>query len=185
MAIEKYITRALILNQYVSGEHDMSIRAYTEEFGVIMILAKSIRKRESKLKAHVRKYHYTTVTLVKGKEIWRLVGAAEIYMTRCKLLPETCKLIERLYRGDSKYGVLFDKVYNILLLSIMRGDIICRSAIYAVILIDLGYIDATIFGVGDIVAYKELTTEDVLLSVAMYKDNINSHIRMALRESML
>ncbi len=216
MAIEKFTTRGLILNQYIYGEHDVMIKAYTEDFGVIMVLAKSLRKRESKLKAHVRKYHYVSLTIVKGREIYRLTGATEILFNNKKqnLIAEISKLIERLYGGEIKQASLFNKIFNyiqhyhtnkshinyhtnknhISYNSKEPSDLegqhgagynIYRMAIYSIILIELGHMDAEVLGIGDIKEYKAMTEDVMLLNVSLYRHNINKELHRAIRESML
>ena len=196
MAIEKYTMMALVLNQYPNGENDIMLRLYTEDLGVIYALAKSLRKKDGKLKAHVRKYHYTNITIVKGKEIYRLTGASEIpIVTYSKnekhnqsILPEAAKLIEKYYQGEQKSSSLFKKVF--VLTERFSTDINAdlntyRRCLYLTLLIDLGYIDAVSLGVQTIEEYKKLDIHDILFRSSLYKIEINSQIRRALRESML
>ena len=183
---------------YVNGENDTMLKAYTEDFGVIYVLAKSLRKRDGKLKAHVRKYRYTTITIVKGKERYRLTGASEIYIHH-DLLMESAQLIEKYHQGEQKSNSLFNKIYNLMSLYQEQSRVIdvntsftntvdtnnYRRALYFILLVDLGYIDAVSIGVSDIEEYRKLDTHDILLRVSLYKTEINSQIRRALRESML
>ncbi len=205
MAIEKYTMRALVLNQYPNGENDIMLRLYTEDLGVIYALAKSLRKKDGKLKAHVRKYHYTNVTIVKGKEIYRLTGASEIsyryslplFTAKQKelnnLLPEAANLIEKYYQGEQKSSSLFKKIYNLMSLYtenniLNKNDTDTnnyRRSLYLILLIDLGYIDAMSLGVKNIEEYKNLDMHDILFRSSLYSGEINSQIRRALRESML
>ncbi len=220
MAIEKFTTRGLILNHYLNNEHDVALKVYTEDFGVIMILAKSLRKKESKLKAHVRKYHYANLTLVKGREIYRLTGAVEILhkkvtdyikakdalINKQNLVAEVCKLIERLYGGEIKQSSLFNKIFNYIsqyhkdtsydsdsLDNVENPETkkvnidysVYRIAIYSIILIELGYMDANVLGIKNINEYKTMNINDLLLNVSLYKNNINRELHKAIRESML
>ena len=75
MAIEKYVTRAIILESYDQGEHDKAYKVFTREYGLLICQAKSIRKLESKLRAHMLPRSISLITLVQGREVWRLVGA--------------------------------------------------------------------------------------------------------------
>ena len=77
MAIEKYVTKCIVIESYDRGEHDRVYKLFTREYGMVLAHAKSIRKLESKLRAHVRPRSVALVTLVQGKEVWRLVGAEE------------------------------------------------------------------------------------------------------------
>lgn len=189
MSIEKFTTRGLILDIYVSGENDAMLRVYTEDFGVISVVAKSLRKREGKLKAHVRKYHYANLTLIRGREVWRLGGATEILIAS-PILPEVAKGISRFVNVEQRNSLLFVKIYNIL--DKFNSEDFAqetlqryRALYYCMLLIDLGYMDAQVLGVSNIEEYKSLDYQDILLYIGMHKDFINKSIRLAIRESML
>ncbi len=210
MSIEKFTTRGLILNHYINGEHDTMLKVYTEDFGLIMVLAKSLRKRESKLKAHVRKYHYANLTIIKGREIYRLVGATEILFTIKKqnLIAEVSKLIERLYGGEVKQASLFNKIFNYINhyyqynnhnekfdsnnkeiknnIEVPNIDYsVYRVAIYSIILIELGHMDANVLGIRDINEYKTMSIDTLLLNISLYRSDINKELHKAIKESML
>ncbi len=192
MAIEKFTTRALVLNQYTSGENDVTLKVFTEEFGVIFVVAKSLKKKEGKLKAHVRKYHFTNLTLVKGKEVWRLTGASEISLNdiienkidQKVLIPEVSKLIDRLYHGSEKHVELFERIFN--LVQNNKSDVNnLRRTIYASCLIELGYIDLSCLAVSNLQEYRQKSEEYLLFICSLNQSTVNSQIRRALRESML
>lgn len=209
MAIEKFTTKSLIINHYINGEHDSMLKVYTEDFGLIMVLAKSLRKRDSKLKAHVRKYHYANLTLVKGREIYRLTGATEILhkkvtddiktkdslINKQNLIAEISKLIERLYGGEIKQASLFNKIFNYINHYYNQDNNIeinskieyslYRMVIYATILIELGHMDANVLGVQDINEYKSMSIDTLLLNASLYKNNINKELHRSIKESML
>lgn len=194
MSIEKYTMRALVLNHYPSGENDIMLRLYTEDLGVVYALAKSLRKRDGKLKSHLRKYHYVNVTLVKGREIYRVTGASEIsHAIRqerkgANLLPEASKLIEKYYQGEQKSRSLFNKIFVLIevFFADISGDINnYRRCLYLILLIELGYIDIVSLGVPNIDEYKNLDIHDILFRSSLYSGEINSQIRRAMRESML
>ncbi len=69
MSIEKYTTEAIILKEYIEGEADLNYKVWTREFGVIFVLARSIRKVSAKLRMNMVKNNYLNLTLVKGKNI--------------------------------------------------------------------------------------------------------------------
>ena len=213
MAIEKFTTRSLIINQYANGEHDTALKVYTEDFGLIVVLAKSLRKREGKLKAHVRKFHYANLTIIKGKEIYRLVGATEILLERKRdtslmvkftndikiknevvkkqnLIAEVSKLVERMYGGEIKQPSLFNKIFNYIshyyeTENNSRDYSLYRAAIYATILIELGHMDANVLGVRDINEYKNMSIEILLLNTSLYRSSISRELHKSIKESML
>ena len=191
MAIEKFTTRALVLNQYTSDENDVILKVFTEEFGVIFVVAKSLKKKDGKLKAHVRKYHFTNLTVVKGKEVWRLTGASELAIMlklrnadRKSLIPEIAKLIDRLYHGSEKHVELFHRVFSLIHIHDQDSNNLRRS-IYLSCLIELGYIDLSCLDIASIEEFRTKSDDDLLLACNINQTTINSQIRRALRESML
>lgn len=77
MSIEKYTTEAFVLREYERDENDMVYKAWTRDFGIIFVLAKSIRKINAKLRMVIKKNDFILITVVKGKDVWRLTGAEE------------------------------------------------------------------------------------------------------------
>ena len=75
MAIEKYTTQCIVVESFDQGEHDRAYKLFTRDFGLVTAHAKSIRKLESKLRAHVRPRSVSLVTLVRGMETSRRGGS--------------------------------------------------------------------------------------------------------------
>lgn len=71
-----FSTRAIILKHYKVGEADRLLLAFTEKLGKILIVAKSVRRAESKLAGHIELYSLTNLEIHQGKgEFYRLIGA--------------------------------------------------------------------------------------------------------------
>lgn len=71
-----YSTRAIIIKYYKIGEADRLLLAFTEKFGKILIIAKSVRRAKSKLAGHIELYSLTNLEIHQGKgEFYRLIGA--------------------------------------------------------------------------------------------------------------
>jgi DNA repair protein RecO len=67
-----YTTKAIILKSFSFAEADKSYEILTRDFGVIFADARGVRKIESKLKHKLLEFNDCEVSLVKGKERWRI-----------------------------------------------------------------------------------------------------------------
>lgn len=75
----KHTTFAFVLNVSPSGEKNHFITLFTKEFGMVRAKAQSVRVNDSKLRYALQEFSYIEVSLVKGKEIWRITNALPIY----------------------------------------------------------------------------------------------------------
>lgn len=71
----KYHTRALVLGRSPLSESAALIALLTEEFGLLRARAEGLRKPGAKLAHALQTFDLSEVTLVRGKEGWRLSGA--------------------------------------------------------------------------------------------------------------
>lgn len=71
-----YTTEAFILDSTPYGEADRVYNLLTKDLGLIKATAKGVRLAKSKLKASLQDSNYSKVSLVKGKEFWRITNAA-------------------------------------------------------------------------------------------------------------
>jgi DNA repair protein RecO (recombination protein O) len=71
-------TKAIILKKENSGEADESFWAFTEDFGMIKIFAKAIKKFNSKLRSQVQVFYLSDIEFVEGKTRKTLIDAAII-----------------------------------------------------------------------------------------------------------
>lgn len=124
---EKYRTRAVIIKEKNFGEADKLFTLYTEEFGLVFALAKGVRLLKSKLKPSLQLFRMLVVTLVKGRDVWRLTDA------ECTLVPlpknrkqHTAKvflLVSELVQGQEKNTELF----NVISTLFDTEDIVCSE----------------------------------------------------------
>jgi recombinational DNA repair protein (RecF pathway) len=183
MAIEKYVTECFILNSYESGEHDMTYKLFTEEFGLIFARATSIRKLESKLRAHMKPGYLSRVTVVKGKEVWRVTGSEEI-LSADNLRHEVTKLLERFVRGEGPHKVLFKHMKDIIFAKEM-DERTGRLLINYLLLVDLGYADAQVVGAKNIEEYLSWKIEDLYTQSILKKELMRSHVMQVLGQMQL
>ena len=137
MAIEKYVTRAIVLESYDQGEHDKAFKVFTREFGLLICQAKSIRKLESKLRAHTLPRSVSLLTLVQGREVWRLVGA-EREIVALDYIHEATTLLKRFVRGEGAHKSLYDRVISFLNGSSLYDEQMARLLLYYILLVELG-----------------------------------------------
>lgn len=71
----KYVTRAIVLARTPLREAGASVTLLTEEFGLVRARAEGLRKPGAKLAHALQALDECSVTLVRGKDGWRLSGA--------------------------------------------------------------------------------------------------------------
>lgn len=71
----KYATEAVVLARYPLGEASVLLALLTKEFGLVKARAQGLRKTGAKLAPALQTLGAATVTLVRGKDGWRLTGA--------------------------------------------------------------------------------------------------------------
>ena len=111
-----YHTEAIILNTKPVGEAGKFVYVLTRELGLISAKAQGIRLINSKLRYSLQDFSLTEVSLVRGKEVWRLTGAKLIqknnllktYPDNFCVLLRLSKLLLRLLHGEEKNEKLFD-----------------------------------------------------------------------------
>ena len=197
MSIEKYTTEAFILREYEQGEHDLVYKVWTREFGIIFAVAKSIRKINAKLRSLIKKNDFTIITLVKGRDVWRLVGAEEsisgtefsisrIWSLKAKKV--ISEVVAKFLEEKKTYKKLFDKMKSIFS-STQDIDILdinnFKILIYYLVLVDTGYADASIIGAKDIEDYKNFSMKDFYTHFILNEKEVKKHVLHVLRETML
>lgn len=113
----QYTTDALVLGTRESGEASSTLILYTRTFGLIYGSAKSLRMGKSKLSALLQTTSLGSVSLVRGKRSWKVVGGMErvnafyflsLYPERKALMIRILKLVRRLVLGEEKNETLFN-----------------------------------------------------------------------------
>lgn len=193
MAIEKYTTEAFILKQYEQGENDLVFKVWTKDFGVIFVAARSIRKVNAKLRPVAKKNDFLVMTLVKGKEVWRLTGIEEAgekfligqqYLETKKIIAEA---VDKFIEEKKTYKKLFEKFKN-LLLEESEGVFEVQKLkllIYYLVLVDTGYADAKKIGAKDLEEYKTFSVQDFYTHLILNEKEVKEHVAFVLKNSML
>lgn len=184
MAIEKHTTEAIVIESFDQGEHDRVYKLFTRDFGMLMAHAKSVRKLESKLRAHILPRTLSLVTLVQGREVWRLVGAEE-RLSQTELLHETTQLIRRFIRGEGVHRALYDRLINFVSLAGEFDKQKARLLLYYILLVELGYADAKAIGAKDIKEYVRWDINDLYTHLLLSYDGVRTHVHEVLKETQL
>lgn len=115
MAEHLHTTHAFILGSAPYGEAHRLLDLFTEAHGRVRALARSVRREHSKLRFHLEPLSFATVSLVRGKELWRVTGAMKDEVTApiTKLqngrfvAGNAVRLLRRLLQGEEANRELF------------------------------------------------------------------------------
>ena len=184
MAIEKYVTKCLVLEAFDRGENDKAYTLFTREYGLLTVHAKSIRKLESKLRPHILPRSISLVTLVKGKEVWRLTGAEQQEKVG-EMVHEMTKLLKRFVRGEGTHKILYDRLVTLLEKQSLYEEQKLRLLMYYILLVELGYADAVKIGAKDIKEYISWSVDDLYTHLLLSYKEVRAHTQMVLEEIQL
>lgn len=116
---EKYTTRGVVIAGSPYKEADKIISIYTEDFGLVSAAAAGVRRSHSKLRYHTQELSLRQFSLVRGRDIWRLVGAEEVSernvirsVENLAVYARVISVIRRLVRGEEKNERVFATLYN-------------------------------------------------------------------------
>ncbi|MEI8339069.1 MAG: recombination protein O N-terminal domain-containing protein [bacterium] len=116
MSHSKYHTEAIVLASRTQGESSLFVFLLTERFGLVGAVATGIRHLKSKLRYSLVDFSLIEVSLVRGKEVWRLTGARKEFDHHHKLSVKNpgfvlwvkiLSLIRRLTTGEEAHQELF------------------------------------------------------------------------------
>ncbi len=107
MSYHIYTTKGLVLSERPLKEADRLYSILTRDFGLVRAHAIGVRKGVSKLRGSLEPVSLSTVSLVRGKEFWRLTSA-ELIKSFKKSKPLV--LLEKLVAGEAPHPELFDIV---------------------------------------------------------------------------
>lgn len=184
MAIEKYTTESIVIEHFDQGEHDRVYKLFTKEFGLVLVHAKSVRKLESKLRAHVMPRSISLVTLVQGRDVWRLVGAQEERIAGNSLI-EVAALVKRFIRGEGSHKALYNRLLEYVRHEPSFDPKKARLLLYYFMLVELGYADAKVIGAKDIQEYIAWNMGDLYTHLLLAEAQVRAHVYDVLKEIQL
>ncbi len=143
MSYHIYTTEGLVLSARPLREADRVYSILTRDLGLVKATALGVRKEASKLRGLIEPVTLAKVSLVKGKEYWRITSAEQIKAIAA--LPEILRplsLLEKMVQGEAAHPELFDTLEKGLneMLSLSRGEIGSEEQFVAQILYHLGYL---------------------------------------------
>ncbi|MCK4386698.1 MAG: DNA repair protein RecO [Candidatus Pacebacteria bacterium] len=150
-----YQTEGIILGSANFGEANKHLFILTKDFGLIKVAAQGLRRQKSKLRCSLQDFSLSELSLVRGRNIWRITNAAHKQNFYNSLSADTEKLtvalqmlilLKKLLPGESPNQTLYKIIKQALLF--LEREQICSADIGAfenIILIrilrNLGYFD--------------------------------------------
>ncbi|MBU6430824.1 MAG: recombination protein O N-terminal domain-containing protein [Patescibacteria group bacterium] len=197
MSHHTYHTEGFVLNGQSVGEANKYFRIFTKDFGMIGATAQGVRLLQSKLRYSLQDYSYSKISLVRGKQVWRITGAIKekdisnlLNDSRDKfeLLAKTFSLLLRLVRGEEKNEALFNHIHSVsefLKKEILDENLLrnCEFLLIMRILHSLGYMAETP-NFKEFIA-SSLWTRELVLKMNPLGRDAACQINKALKETQL
>lgn len=192
-----YHTHAFILGSFNSGEANKFFLLYTKDLGFVQASAQGVRFAKSKLRYYLQDFSYVKVSLVRGKDIWRITGAEEVGNIESELrnhkdiffvFARIFSLLRRLLHGEEKNEKLFEHIVSAYDFSrnLHKEPKLIREFEYIFamrILKSLGYIgDSEVF---DEFVSSNIWSDDLLLKLSPIRADAIFKIRDSLKETQL
>lgn len=112
---EKYTTTGFVISSRNFSDADKLLSIFTEDFGLIKVLAKSVRNIKSKYKAYIEVGYKIKITVIRGKGVWRATdiecdfsGQLELIYLRHFVRP--ILFVKNLIHGEDKNNELFQSI---------------------------------------------------------------------------
>lgn len=180
-----YTTPAFVVHSIPHGEAGKFLLLFTRDFGMIGVVAQGVRRAESKLRYHVQDSCFSDVSIVRGKEVWRLTGASELSFVKNNTVnPKILKLLKRLLHGEERNIKLFEIIEELYKTTLKEEDFNNVEVMTVLrVLNNLGYIKNN--------DYTKPFLEDnriddnLLIQFSLVKSKIISIVNDALKESQL
>lgn len=107
MSYHVYNTEGIILKRKISGETDTILYVLTKDLGLIIAKAQATRTIQSKLKGSLQEYSLSNISLVKGKNSWKITNAS---------------LIKNFYFENKKYAQKIISQVSSVLMKMIPGE---------------------------------------------------------------
>lgn len=140
MAYHIYTTKVLMLSERPIREADRIYSLLTRDLGLIRATAIGVRKEHSKLRGHLEPFSLSAVSLVRGKEYWRITSAEFIQnISSNSCIARPLALLKKLVQGEAPHPELFNVVEKAIL-SPEPHDEMFEMRLVSQILLHLGYL---------------------------------------------
>lgn len=182
-----YTTKTIILKTIPIGEANRLFFLFTEDLGLIKATAQGVRLFKSKLRGHLQEFYLSKISLVRGKELWRITSSEAVFQSsflkdknKIYLFKNIFSVLLRLIHGEEKNQFLFDcieKFYVFLYENEITEENTknIESLVMLRILNSLGYLKKTEgftkFCENNDITYKILEDFSILRSKAVFEIN--------------
>ena len=140
MSYHIYTTTGLVLSERPLREADRVYSILTRDLGLVRATATGVRKSTSKLRGSLEPVTLADISLVRGKEYWRITSAQTRRRVALKVaLLRPLALLEKLVQGESAHPELFDAVEEFLTHPEPEGELF-EPRFVATMLYHLGYL---------------------------------------------
>lgn len=120
MSHDLIITKAFVLRSSDVSEASRILDLYTEKLGLVSARAQGVRLHKSKMKYSLQSLSFTFVSLIRGREYFRIVNSQEpedfskIFKNKKsrELVARIFGLMSRLINGEEPNQALFDHIYK-------------------------------------------------------------------------
>lgn len=188
---QKYQTQALVLSSKESGENDVVVALYTQDFGLVRARASAARTESSKMRYALQKYTLASVSLVKGKRGWRVAGAiaernAWGDMRGVSTFARVASLVTRLVQGEERSDYLYatlSEAHRTLMQDNVPAHGMIELVCVARVLFALGYISDEALKTA-LFSHTAYTGEHLMEAETM-RDVLLSSINRAIAETQL
>ena len=123
MSYHIYTTKGIVLSERPVREADRIYTILTHGLGLVRATAIGVRKESSKLRGSIEPFSLSSVSLVRGREHWRLTSATLIKSLFSELkdkpeiflsLVKNFSLLEKLVAGEERHPELFNDIEAII-----------------------------------------------------------------------
>jgi DNA repair protein RecO (recombination protein O) len=150
MPYHLYSTEGIILKKKNFGEADTLLYILTKDLGLIIASARSTRVSKSKLKGSLQEFTLVTITVVRGKNGWKITSAVMERNFFFDLLPDLRKILAKMVLILLKMiqgEIPHKELYNIIHQGLKEMSVSSKEKLYvleAVIILrvmsELGYV---------------------------------------------
>jgi len=192
-----YNAEGFILKSVNFNEANKYYYIFTREFGLLKASAQGVRHMQSKLRYGLSDFSLARISLVRGKETWRLTGAELVSdfkkispgeQDKFLLITRIFSLLLRLLHGEEKNELLFDYLFHGLKFlqteNLEKNNLEDFECVLALrILSSLGYIGQ--MGDFDQFSQSPYFTKELLSMMSSLKSRAIFEINKSLKETHL
>lgn len=197
MSYHLYHTPALVLGSVPVGEANKRFALFTRELGLVSATATSVREERSKLRYGLQDFSCSEVTLVRGKEFWRLTRAELVaplshgyrrHAEALRTVGRVCALLRRLLAGEEKNEPLFLAVVEGLRFITERADARAIEGAEIVLMLRILYLLGYLAPRNEFdpfLTHAALWDEAVISKALLFRTLAVSEINESLRQTQL